>query len=227
MEGPNQRARGTSSWTVLALLAFATLPAALPAQESPLPLPEVVGTGKAPETFRVRFETSQGPFTVAVTRAWAPLGTDRFYNLVRAGYYDGQKFFRVRANFIAQFGLHRDPRVIMAWKDRRLPDDTARVSNLRGTMAYAMLTTPNTRTVQIYINLADNTRLDAEGFAPFGTIVEGIEVIDKLYAGYDERAGGGMRAGNQGPIEREGNAWLERNFPKLDSIVRTVLVEAK
>lgn len=173
---------------------------------------------RAPEVLRTRFETSQGAFTVEVTRAWAPLGADRFYNLVRNGFFDGQKFFRVRAGFIAQFGLHPDPRVIAAWKNLAMPDDSARVSNSRGTLAYAMLTTPNTRTTQIFINLADNKSLDPQGFAPFGRIIEGIEVIDRLYAEYDERAGGGMRAGNQGPIEHEGNAWLERNFPRLDYI---------
>ena len=159
-----------------------------------------------------------------VTRAWAPHGADRFYNLVKAGFFDGQKFFRVRAGFIAQFGLHPDPQVIAEWKNRTMPDDTARVSNRRGTLAYAMLTTPNTRTTQIFINLADNAQLDPQGFAPFGQIVQGVEVIDSLYAAYDERAGGGMRAGNQAPIEREGNAWLERNFPKLDYIIRARIV---
>lgn len=182
-------------------------------------------TRSAPATFRVRFQTSQGPFVVEVTRAWAPIGADRFYNLVRARFFDRQKFFRVRARFIAQFGLHPDPRVIMAWKGNTMPDDSARTSNTRGTLAYAMLTTPNTRSTQIFINLADNSaQLDSQRFAPFGRIVEGIDVIDKLYAGYDERAGGGMRAGNQGPIEREGNAWFERNYPKLDSIVSVRLV---
>lgn len=179
----------------------------------------------APRVFHARFETSQGPFTVQVTREWAPIGVDRFYNLVRAGFFDGQKFFRVRAGFIAQFGLHPDPRVIAAWKGRTMPDDSARISNTRGTLAYAMLTTPNTRTTQIFVNLADNAQLDAQGFAPFGRIVDGIDVIDRLYAGYDERAGGGMRAGNQGPIEKEGNAWLEREFPKLDHIVRVRVVK--
>lgn len=178
----------------------------------------------APAVFRVRFETSQGPFSVEVTRAWAALGVDRFYNLARAGFFDGQKFFRVRAGFIAQFGLHPDPRVIAAWKGRAMPDDSARVSNTRGTLAYAMLTTPNTRSTQIFVNLADNVQLDAQGFAPFGRIVDGVDVIDRLYAGYDENAGGGVRAGNQGPIEKEGNAWLQRNFPKLDSIIRVTLV---
>jgi homoserine O-acetyltransferase/O-succinyltransferase len=178
----------------------------------------------APDSFLAHFQTSRGDFIVRVVRAWAPRGVDRFYNLARTGFFDRQKFFRVRANFIAQFGLHPDPQVIAAWKNERMPDDSARVSNTRGTLAYAMLTTPNTRTTQIYINLADNTRLDAEGFAPFGRIVQGIDVIDRLYAVYDERAGGGVRAGNQGPIEREGNAWLERNFPLLDHIVSVKLV---
>ena len=187
--------------------------------------PDAVLSAVAPASFRVRFETSQGPFTVEVTRAWAPIGADRFYNLVRARFFDRQKFFRVRARFIAQFGLHPEPSVIMAWKGRTMPDDSARTSNTRGTLAYAMLTTPNTRSTQIYINLADNSaQLDPQRFAPFGRIVDGIEVIDKLYAEYDERAGGGMRAGNQGPIEREGNAWFERNFPKLDYIVTVRLV---
>ena len=187
--------------------------------------PEAVLSATAPASFRARFETSQGPFTVEVTRAWAPIGADRFYNLVRARFFDRQKFFRVRARFIAQFGLHPDPNVIMAWKGRTMPDDSARTSNARGTLAYAMLTTPNTRSTQIYINLVDNSaQLDQQRFAPFGRIVEGIDVIDKLYAAYDERAGGGMRAGNQVPIEREGNAWFERNFPKLDYIITVRLV---
>lgn len=218
----NQRAAGTSRWTVLACIAF--LGVTLACGRGPLTRPDAVLSATAPAVFRVRFETSQGPFTVEVTRAWAPLGVARFYNLARAGFFDGQKFFRVRAGFIAQFGLHPDPRVIAAWKGRRMPDDSARVSNARGTLAYAMLTTPNTRSTQIFVNLADNVQLDAQGFAPFGRIVDGIDVIDRLYAGYDERAGGGMRAGNQGPIEKEGNAWLQRNFPKLDSIVRVTLV---
>lgn len=214
--GGIQRGQRASHWTRAARIAFVALTACN--SRAPLTRPDAVLAGTAPEVFRARFETSKGPFIVEVHRAWAPRGVDRFYNLARAGFFDGQKFFRVRARFIAQFGLHPDPEVIAAWKNRTMPDDSARVSNARGTLAYAMLTTPNTRTTQIYINLADNTQLDAQGFAPFGRIVEGIDVIDRLYAEYDERAGGGMRAGNQGPIEREGNAWLERNFPNLDYI---------
>jgi cyclophilin family peptidyl-prolyl cis-trans isomerase len=177
----------------------------------------------APDSFRVAFETSQGEFVVRVRRSWAPLGTDRFYALVRHGFFDGQRFFRVRKGFIAQTGMHGDPRVIAAWKGRTIPDDPPRVTNRRGTLAYAF-TTPGTRTTQIYINLADNARLDSGGFAPFGEIVSGVEVIDRLYSGYDESAGGGVRAGRQGPLEQEGNAWLSRHFPRLDRIERARLV---
>ena len=188
------------------------------------PLPErVLPEGPAPAAFRVRLETSRGPMLVLVHRDWAPLAADRFHALARHGFFDGQKFFRVRAGFIAQFGIHPEPAVIAAWKGRTMPDEPRRVSNRRGTLAYAF-TTAHTRSTQIFINLADNTALDAEGFAPFGEIVEGIDVIDRLYAGYDERAGGGMRGGRQGRIEAEGNVHLERDFPLLDHIIRARLV---
>ncbi len=171
----------------------------------------------APAHFLVRFETSKGAFTVEVSREWAPHGADRFYNLVTHRVFDGEKFFRVRAGFIAQFGLNGDPRVIAAWKHETIPDDPVKQSNVRGTLAFAM-TGPDTRSTQIYINLAGNSRLDKEGFAPFGRVIEGMDVVDRLYSGYGESAGGGMRGGKQGPIEEGGNAYLERNFPKLDSI---------
>lgn len=178
---------------------------------------------RAPEQFLVRFQTSQGAFTIEVNRHWAPHGVDRFYNLVRHRFFDGQRFFRVRAGFIAQFGLHGDPRVIAAWKHATIPDDPVKQSNTRGTLAYAM-TGPDTRSTQIYINLADNSRLDAEGFAPFARVISGMEAVDRLYSGYGENAGGGMRGGKQGPIEAEGNAYLEREFPKLDWIKRARIV---
>jgi homoserine O-acetyltransferase len=187
--------------------------------------PDLVLAGaRAPDTFRVRFETSRGAFTILAHRAWAPLGTDRFHALVRHRFFDGQRFFRVRAGFIAQFGLHGDPAVIAAWKGRAMPDDERRVPNRRGTLAYAFITS-GTRSTQIFINLADNqATLDPQGFAPFAEIVEGLEVIDRLYAGYDENAGGGMRLGRQGRIESEGNVHLSRDFPLLDYIVRAELV---
>ena len=199
--------------------------APLPAATVDLREPDqVLADTPAPAQFRVRLETSRGPLVADVHRDWAPLAADRFWALVRSGFFDGQRFFRVRAGFIAQFGLHGDPAVIAAWKGRVMPDEPRRERNRRGTMAYAF-TTAGTRSTQIFINLADNDRLDAEGFAVFARIVEGIEVIDRLYAGYDENAGGGMRGGKQGRIEAEGNAHLTRDFPLLDYIIRARVVE--
>jgi cyclophilin family peptidyl-prolyl cis-trans isomerase len=176
-----------------------------------------------PDSFHVRFETSQGDFTVLAHRDWAPLGVGRFWELVQQNFFDEGRFFRVRAGFIAQFGLHADPRAIALWKTRTIPDDPPRHKNSRGTLAFSF-TTVNTRSTQIFINLADNERLDAEPFAVFAEIVEGMGVIDRLYSGYDESAGGGMRGAKQGRIEAEGNVHLTRDFPRLDYIRRARLV---
>lgn len=180
---------------------------------------------RAPDAFRVRFETTAGDFVIDVPRAWSPHGADRLYDLVRHGFYDDTRVSRVVPHFIAQFGLNGSPRVIAAWKHATIPDDSVRTSNVRGTVAFAM-TGPNTRTTQVYVNLVDNTRLDAQGFSPVGRVVEGMDVVDSLYSGYGERAGGGVRAGKQGPIEAEGNAWLDRNFPRLDAIIRATIEPA-
>jgi homoserine O-acetyltransferase len=177
----------------------------------------------APEVFRAAFETTRGTFSIDVHRAWSPHGADRFYNLVRHGFYDGIRFNRVIAGFIAQWGVSGYPEVTRIWKTRAIPDDPVRQSNVRGTIAFAM-TGPDTRTTQIYISLADNSRLDAQGFSPFGRVAEGMDVVDQLYSGYGENAGGGVRAGNQGPIEEGGNAWLDREFPLLDHIIRARIV---
>lgn len=177
----------------------------------------------APDEFVVEFETSKGPFAVEVNRSWAPLGADRFYHLVRSGFFDDSRFFRVREGFIAQFGVAGDPRVASLWRMRSIRDDAVRQSNVRGTLAFAM-TGPDTRTTQVYINLADNTRLDAEGFAPFGRVVSGMEVVDRLYPGYGESSGGGMRTGRQDRLFREGNAYLDAEFPELDWLVRARIV---
>ncbi len=173
--------------------------------------------GEAPESFQARFETSQGTFIIEVHRAWAPIGADRFYNLVRHGFYDGQRFSRVIPDFIAQWGLSGDPEVTRAWRGQTIPDDPVVESNTRGAIAYAM-TGPDTRLTQVYISLVDNSRLDEQGFAPFGRVVEGMDVVERLYGGYGEEAGGGMRAGNQGPVEEGGNAYLQANYPELDYI---------
>ena len=176
----------------------------------------------APEIFQARFATSKGHFVIEAHRDWAPRGTDRFYNLVRSGFFDDSRFFRVRAGFIAQFGIAGDPRLAQLWRTETIPDDPVRESNVRGIVAYAM-TGRNARTTQLFINLADNTKLDAQGFAPIGRVISGMETVDQLYSGYGEDAGGGMRGGKQDKIFSEGNAGLDRNFPQLDKIIRAVV----
>jgi cyclophilin family peptidyl-prolyl cis-trans isomerase len=180
---------------------------------------------RAPERFNVRFETSKGVILIEVHRDWAPNGADRFYNLVRAGYYNQVRFHRVIEGRWAQFGINGDPKVSSAWRARTIPDDPRRESNVRGTVAYAFAVA-NGRTTQIFINLRDNSAThDAEPFAPFGRVAEGMDVVDKLNHEYGESAGGGIRAGKQGPLFEGGADYLNRNFPRLDYIVRATVVE--
>lgn len=187
------------------------------------PLEPSALTARAPALFRARFETTKGAFVVEVHRDWAPIGADRFYNLVASGFFDDQRLFRIRKNFIAQWGLHRDPTVIAKWKNANIPDDPPKQGNVRGTIAFAFVT-PGTRTTQVYVNLVDNAQLDAQGFAPFGRIVDGMGVVDAFYSEYDERSGGGVRAGRQGAAEAEGNAWFDREWPKLDRLITARIV---
>jgi cyclophilin family peptidyl-prolyl cis-trans isomerase len=177
----------------------------------------------APNVFKVRLETSQGSIVIETHRDWAPRGADRFYNLVRAGFFDNSRFFRVRPGSFAQFGIPGDPTVAAVWREQRIPDDPVLQSNTRGSIAYAM-TGPNTRTTQLYINLSDNSRMDVDGFAPIGRVVEGMDVADRLYSGYGEEAGGGMRGGKQGRIFEGGNAHLDREFPRLDKLIRATIM---
>ena len=177
---------------------------------------------RAPALSRIRLETTAGAFVIEVHRDWAPRGADRLYDLARAGFFDDSRFFRVRAGFIAQFGIPGDPAVAAVWRDARIPDDSLRHSNVRGTVSYAM-TGPDARTTQLFVNLADNSRLDAEGFAPVG-VVEGMDVVDRLYSGYGESAGGGMRGDRQAEIFAGGNAFLDRAYPKLDRLIRARVV---
>ena len=179
----------------------------------------------APELYKVRVETGKGTFIIEVRRKWAPYGADRFYNLARTGFFDDSRFFRVRAGYIAQFGIPGIPAIAAVWKDQTIPDDPVRQSNLRGFIGFAM-TGPNKRTTQVYINLMDNSRLDGEGFAPIGKVVEGMEIVDQLYAGYGEDAGGGIRAGKQGRIFESGNEYLDQNFPRLDKLIRARMLAA-
>jgi homoserine O-acetyltransferase len=178
---------------------------------------------RVPDVFRVRFETTRGVFVVEVVRSWAPVGADRFHDLVRQRFFDGQRFFRVRAGVFAQFGVPGDPRVAREWRNATIADDPVRASNERGTIAYAF-TKPGTRATQLFINLRDNKDYDAQGFAPFGRVISGMDVIDSLYSGYGEASGGGMRAGHQDALFAEGSAWLDRNFPNLDAIVAARLI---
>ena len=175
----------------------------------------------APSTYRAHFETSAGAFVIEVQRDWAPRGADRFYDLVKSGYFDGQRFFRVLSGFMAQFGISGDPTVSAVWRDRRIPDDSVRQSNTRDMVSFATAG-PNTRTTQVFINYADNSSLDGQGFAPFGRVVEGMDVVDHLFAGYGEGAPRG-RGPDQGRVEREGNAYLTRDFPKLDYVKRATI----
>lgn len=179
----------------------------------------------APDSFQARFETTKGDFVIQVVRAWAPLGADRFYNLVRHGYYDDARFHRTVTDFIVQWGLAGDPDVTAAWMDRFLRDDPVVATNTRGRIAYAF-TEPGTRSTQIFISLVDLTRLDAGGFAPFGRVLVGMEVVDALYSGYGEESGGGVRAGAQDSVVAGGNAYLDRAFPELDRLIR-VTIERK
>lgn len=216
----------TSSRRIRIALASLAFAAAGCGPAIPRPDTRVVGTGaRAPNEFIVALETNQGPVEIEVHRDWAPRGADRFYSLVKQGFYNDQRFFRVRAGYIAQFGISGDPAVARIWKGRAMPDDSVRVSNVRGTLAYAM-TGPNTRTTQIYINLSDNLPLDAQGFAPFARVSKGMDVLEKLYSGYGETAGGGMRGGKQAPVVEGGNDYLAQNFPKLDYIIRATVLSS-
>lgn len=171
----------------------------------------------APATFNVNFDTSAGSFVVTVHRDWAPHGADRFYNLVKNGFYNEARFFRAVPNFMVQFGIHGDPAVSAAWRNARLPVDKVTQSNRRGFITYAMGGSPDTRTTQVFINFRDNTNLDGMGFAPFGQVTSGMDVVDKIYTGYGEGAPRGSGP-EQGRIQSEGNAYLMKSFPKLDYI---------
>ena len=182
-------------------------------------------TRPAPPVSRLRFETSKGAFVLELHRDWGPLGADRLYNLARLGYFTDTRFHRVRAAYIAQWGLHGDSAVNAAWKGRYLRDDPPRSRNTRGTFAFSYEGPgrEQTRNTQIYVNLADNPKNDAEPFTVLGTVVEGMAVLDSLYSGYGEDSGSGVRQGKQGPLERGGNTYMDREFPKLDRVFRVVI----
>lgn len=173
---------------------------------------------EAPAQFKVRFDTSKGPFVVEVHRQWAPNGADRFYELIQSAYYDEARFFRVVPNFVVQWGINKDPKLSQEWRQKPIPDDRVKESNRLGYITYAK-SGPNTRTTQLFINLADNSSsLDSTGFAPFGRVIEGMNVVENLYSGYGQTP-------QQNLIQTQGNVYLESKFPKLDYIKSARVVE--
>lgn len=194
-------------------------PSSMPAHEvqpgvKPIP---ANATATAPAKFKARFKTTKGDIVLEVTRDWAPLGADRFYNLVKIGYFQDIAVFRVIAGFMAQFGIHGDPSISAQWRSAQIMDDPVKQSNARGYITYAMAG-PNTRTTQFFINFGDNRNLDGMGFAPFGRVIEGMDVVDNIYNGYGEGAPRG-RGPDQGRIQMQGNAYMKAEFPQLDYIL--------
>jgi cyclophilin family peptidyl-prolyl cis-trans isomerase len=220
--------RGSMPKTLLALMAAGLLTQEM-ADPSILMRPASDEMNRrVPDASRIVLDTSKGRIVLELRREWSPLGVDRFYNLVRYGYYDGARFFRIRAGNWVQFGIAADPKVATAWRRQTIADEPRVLSNTRGTVAYAFKD-PNGRTTQVFINLKDNSAThdapaDGMPFVPFARVVEGMEAADALYADYGEKAGGGIRGGNQDILFEGGNAWLLKNFPKLDYIKTATIV---
>lgn len=177
----------------------------------------VQAADQAPERFRVKFETSKGPFVVEVHRKWSPLGADQFYRLIQDKFFNEARFFRVVPGFVVQFGIAGDPEVHRKWDQATIQDEPVVASNMKGFLTYAKSSAPNSRTTQLFINLKDNQRLDGLGFSPFGRVTEGMDVVEKITAEYGERP-------QQPLIERQGNAYLKQRFPNLDFIKTTVII---
>ncbi|MEJ2008822.1 MAG: peptidylprolyl isomerase [Acidobacteriota bacterium] len=198
-------------------------PAAAPSASASLGNPASLKE-KAPGVYWTKFTTTKGDFVIKVTRAWAPNGADRFYNLVKNGFYNGDSFFRVLPGFVVQFGISPDPSLSKVWHDANIPDDPVRESNAAGTVTFATAG-PDTRTTQVFINLVDNKSLDAQGFSPFGSVIEGMSVVNSLYSGYGEGAPMG-NGPDQTLIQKEGEAYVAQNFPKLDHIKSAVVLQS-
>jgi len=176
---------------------------------------------KALDVYKVKFDTSQGTFEIEVHRAWAPNGADRFYNLVKNGFYNDTRFFRVIKGFMVQFGINGNPKISQVWRNANIADDPVEESNLRGFVTFATAG-PNTRTTQVFINYGDNPSLDGQGFAPFGKVISGLDVVQHLYSNYGEGAARG-EGPDQSRVQTEGNAYLQKNFPQLDYIKKATI----
>jgi peptidyl-prolyl cis-trans isomerase A (cyclophilin A) len=216
--------KGVLVTMILLVAAFGSQQASAQAGKEKLMNPQALNE-KAPDVFQAKFETTKGAFTIEVTRAWSPNGADRFYNLVKNGYFDNCRFFRVLSGFMAQFGINGDPKLNAVWSQARISDDPVKQSNKRGFVSFAMAG-PNTRTVQLFINFNDrNAGLDQQGFSPFGKVIgDGMKVVDSLYADYGEGPPSGSGPA-QNLVQSQGNAYLDKSFPKLDSIKSAVIVE--
>ena len=196
------------------------LVAAAPAMSQQLANPAAL-TEQAPPVYKAKFDTSKGPFVIEVHRDWAPIGADRFYNLVKNGFFDNVRFFRVVSGFMVQFGINGDPSLSARWREARIRDDAVKQSNTRGMVTFATAG-PNTRTTQVFINFADNSQLNGMGFAPFGQVTSGMNVVDALYSGYGEGAPRGSGP-DQGRLQQEGNAYLMKEFGKMDFVKKATI----
>lgn len=203
-----------------AMLAVAADASAFPQSTQPAMTDPSKAAEKAPDSFRARFATTKGDVVFECTRSWAPNGVDRFYNLVKIGFFDDVALFRVAKGFVAQWGIHGDPKVSAVWSNANLPPDPVQQSNTRGTLTYAMAGSPNTRSTQLFINYGNNAGLDAQGFAPICKVAEGMEVAEAFNGEYGERV-----TGKQGDIEAKGNAYLREAWPKLDYIKTATIVD--
>ena len=209
---------GIATGAALCLMFMACSP---PNQAKQAEAPAAAKDEPVPDVFQVKLDTSKGPVEIEVRRDWAPRGADHFYSLVKTGFYDGNRFFRVVRNFVVQFGISGDPQLNRLWATANLPDDPVTQSNVKGTVTYAQLG-PNSRSTQLFINLKDNKALDKQGFAPIGKVISGMETVERLYSSYGEMAPRG-----QGPdpsqIEVQGNAYLEDHFARLDFINKATI----
>ena len=197
------------------LVLFATPPTPPPALLKPAAL-----HAKAPATYEVAFKTTKGTFVLTIHRAWAPIGADRFYNLVQARFFDGDEFFRVVKGFVVQFGISGFPAVSRVWQNANIKDDPVKASNTTGTITFADAG-PNTRTTQVFVNLTNNASLDSQGFAPFGKVTKGMAVVNKFYGGYGETV-----TNLQGSVASQGNGFLKKRFPKLDAVITARVIRA-
>jgi peptidyl-prolyl cis-trans isomerase A (cyclophilin A) len=198
--------------------------AASAAKKSPAPTRDLLNPSTlkatAPETYKVKFATTTGDVLIQVTRAWAPIGADRFYNLVRGKFFDGCTFFRVKSGFMAQFGVSPNPKVTAAWSNEKMMDEPVKQSNKRGFVTFAKASIPNSRGTQLFISTGDNSFLDAQGFSPIGEVLEGMDAVDKFYDGY------GLNPDPNQAMPQLGKAWTDKNLPKVDLIKTAVIVPA-